>query len=215
MRILAPLGLNSDTFHAQQKDFSDGFVNTIISQLQNRRPADVEAMVVGTDGESAHIYAVDSYGNDTCLDGVGFGAIGIGAWHAKSRLMQVGHTTTRIFAPTLASVFAAKKNSEIAPGVGSATDINVILNDGISSLWAPTLPKLEDLYSKYQIEVAKFGKSLVDELQGFINEPMNTNPKMVDDARQSGQDAKANGGTSPNAPEAARSNEDGKEKGKS
>jgi len=53
--ILAPLGLNLDTFLAQQKDYSDGFVNTITSQIQNRHPSDVEALLVGSDGTDAHI----------------------------------------------------------------------------------------------------------------------------------------------------------------
>lgn len=169
--ILAPLGLNSDTFHAQQKDFSEGFVNTILSQLQNRRPMDAEALVVGSDGENAHIYSVDAYGNDINLDGVGFGAIGIGAWHAKSRLMQVGHTHMRIFAPTMASVFAAKKNAEIAPGVGASTDINVVLKDQISPIWDAVNPELERLYEKYRLETNKFGEAMVAELQSFLDHP--------------------------------------------
>lgn len=173
--ILAPLGLNSDTFHAQQKDFSEGFVNTIVSQLQNRRPVDVEALVVGSDGESAHIYSVDAYGHDTNLDGVGFGAIGIGAWHAKSRLMQVGHTQNRIFAPTMAAVFAAKKNAEIAPGVGVHTDINVILKDSISPVWDAVNPELDRLYAKYTAEASKFGEQMVADLQSFLDKPSQAN----------------------------------------
>jgi len=211
--ILAPLGLNTDTFQAQQKDFSESFVATITSQLQNRRPVDTEALVVGSDGENAQIYAIDSYGNDTNLDGVGFGAIGIGAWHAKSRLMQVGHVNTRIFAPTLASVFAAKKNSEIAPGVGTDTDINVVLKSGISPLWPYVNPMLEELYKKYSNEVSKFGDMMVDELQTFINKPRNqavTNGKAGENP--SGENAQANASVSPDATEAPRGNESGDEK---
>lgn len=99
---------------------SESFVASIVSQLQNRRPVDTEALVVGSDGENAHVYAIDAYGNDTNLDGVGFGAIGIGAWHAKSRFMQVGHVSTRNLAPTLAVTFAAKKMQKLLPGWGRA-----------------------------------------------------------------------------------------------
>ena len=210
--LLAPLGLNTDTFLAQQKDLSEGFVNMIASQLQNRRPVDVEALVVGSDGENARIYSVDSYGNDVCLDDVGFGAIGIGAWHAKSRLMQVGHVNARIFAPTLASVFAAKKNAEIAPGVGASTDIQVVLKTGISPLWEKALPELDRLYKKYSVEVSKFGEAMVSELQEFINKPQAQATK--DDQGPPGEDAQANAGVSSDAAEAPRGNEDGEAKEK-
>lgn len=169
--ILAPLGLTAASFHTQQHEFSDQFLNTITSQLQNRRPTDVEALVVGSDGVDVQIYSIDAYGNETCLDAVGFGAIGIGAWHAKSRLMQVGHVNSRIFAPTLASVYAAKKNAEIAPGVGGATDISVVLRDSVSPLFPYVEPELERLYAKYQAETLKFGEAMVQELQNFINQP--------------------------------------------
>lgn len=175
--ILAPLGLNTYTFHAQQKGFSDSFVSLISGQLQNRRPIDTEALVVGSDGENAHIYAIDAYGNDTSLNGVGFGAIGIGAWHAKSRLMQTGHTSTRMLAPTLGAIFAAKKNAEIAPGVGSSTDVNIVLKDAIFPLWKHVNPELERLYAHYAGEAAKLGDSLVKELNQFITTP-------VDDGRE-------------------------------
>jgi hypothetical protein len=166
--ILAPLGLNTDTFHAQQKEFSLGFVEMITNQLQHRRPIETEALIVGSDGESAQIYSIDAYGNETCLDGVGFGAIGIGAWHAKSRLMQVGHTSTRFMAPALASIFAAKKNAEIAPGVGSNTDIHFILKDAVFPIWDSVAPELARLYQKYSAEVSKFGDSMIQEPNEFI-----------------------------------------------
>jgi hypothetical protein len=169
--ILAPLGLNTDMFFSQQKDFSSGFVDTITSQLQNRRPIDAEALVVGSDGENAQIYSIDAYGNETCLDGVGFGSIGIGAWHAKSRLMQVGHVSNRFFAPALASIYAAKKNAEIAPGVGSATDMQLVLKEGTFPIWDRVPPELARLYDEYQKQVSTIGEALVAELNEFVGKP--------------------------------------------
>jgi hypothetical protein len=216
--ILAPLGLNSDTFQAQQKDLSESFVNTITAQLQNRRPIDIEALVVGSDEENAQIYHVDPYGNDTCLDGVGFGAIGIGAWHAKSRLMQVGHTSSRILAPTLASIFAAKKNAEIAPGVGLNTDMHIVLKDRIFPIWENVMPEMDRLYTKYRIDVSKFGDQMIQELQDFIVKPASNGT--ADDTAgpgTSGADAQAQADerASQNAAKSARANEDAEEAGAS
>jgi hypothetical protein len=207
--ILAPLGLNTDTFQAQQKDLSEGFVNMVASQLQNRRPIDTEALVVGSDGENVHIYTIDAYGGDTCLDGVAFGAIGIGAWHAKSRLMQVGHTSTRVLAPSLAAIFAAKKNAEIAPGVGSSTDINIVLKDAIFPLWERARPEIETLYKKYTAETSALGDRMVAELQEFIDKPKQADQDDKTGEGSSGENAQANGRAGENAAEAPRGNEGG------
>jgi hypothetical protein len=79
--------------------------------------------------------AVDTGGSVNCCDDVGFAAIGIGAWHAKSRLMQGGYINNMFFAPALAVLYAAKKAAEIAPGVGRATDIQIVLREGHFPLW--------------------------------------------------------------------------------
>jgi hypothetical protein len=107
--FLAPLGMNSDTFIAQQKDMSDHFINRITNQMQEYRGEDVEALVVGIEGTLAQIYAVDPKGMIFCSNDVGFAAIGIGAWHAKSRLMQLGYHNNLYFAQALAAIFSAKK----------------------------------------------------------------------------------------------------------
>jgi hypothetical protein len=213
--ILAPLSLNTDTFLAQQKDFSHGFVELVTSQLQNRRPVDSEALIVGSDGENSHIYQIDSYGNDVCLDALGFGAIGIGAWHAKSRLMQIGHTSTRLWAASLASIFAAKKNAEIAPGVGTHTDMHAVLKDGPFQIWNHIPPELARLFQKYSAEVSKFGDLMVKELDEFlaksVPESSNEATKNERPVEVSGQSQAIDVGATSDATEAARGNDDRQE----
>jgi 20S proteasome alpha/beta subunit len=148
--ILAPLGLNTDIFHAQQRDFSLDFVDRITNQLQNFRGEEVEALVVGGDGAHAHIYSVDSQGIVGCFDDVGFAAIGIGASHAKSQMMQAGHVNRRVLAPALATTYLAKKASEIAPGVGSATDINFVFRDKIEPIREDLFAQVELIYKNYE-----------------------------------------------------------------
>ena len=195
--ILAPLGLNTDTFHAQQNDFSQGFVDTITAQLQNRQPADVEALVVGSNGERAQIFLVDSKGREYCMDDAGFAAIGIGAWHAKSRLMNVGHVSARSLAPTLSALYAAKKNAEIAPGVGTATDVNIILRNGRFEVWPSVCSEVEKLFEKYNAQARLLGDQMTAELQAFLDKPTNTE-------EHSGE----NGGIGVGAQANERSNED-------
>jgi 20S proteasome alpha/beta subunit len=107
--FLTPLGMNTDTFLAQQKDMSGVFIERVTDQLQRYEGADVEAIIVGSDGDNAHLYTVDFRGMISCLNDVGFAAIGIGAWHAKSRLMQAGYNNSLTLAPALAAAFLAKK----------------------------------------------------------------------------------------------------------
>jgi 20S proteasome alpha/beta subunit len=83
-------------------------------------------LLVSGDISVVHIYAIDKNGMIACWDDVGFAAIGSGAWHAKSLLMQAGYVNKAIFAPALALTFAAKKASEIALGVGKETDIKIV-----------------------------------------------------------------------------------------
>jgi 20S proteasome alpha/beta subunit len=111
--VLAPIGLNTETFLAQQRDMSDRFVDQVTNQLQGFGGPDVEALIVGTEDGNAHIYEVDRQGTVRSFDDIGFAAIGIGAWHAKSRLMQAGYVNTLTLAPALAATFAAKRRPRL------------------------------------------------------------------------------------------------------
>ena len=85
---LAPLGLNSDSFVAQQKDMAAHFVTHLTEQMQAYRGEELDALVIGPQEDIVSVYGVDTKGMITCHDDVGFAAIGSGAWHAKSRLMR-------------------------------------------------------------------------------------------------------------------------------
>ena len=165
----APLGLNTDMFLAQQKEMSDYFANGLRDQLQNFAGQAVEALIVGSDGDGAHIYEVDFLGTVRCMDDVGFAAIGAGAWHAKSQLMQTGYTKTNTYAYALAQTYAAKRPAEVAPGVGSRTDINVVLSDRWVHLPDDTRSKLEQLYGEYRTCQDELAIQTVAQLQEFLD----------------------------------------------
>lgn len=202
--FLAPLGMNTDTFLAQQKDFSDSFVDRLTTQLQEHRGDDVEALVVGSDGETVHLYQVDSRGTARCMNDVGFAAIGIGAWHARSRLMQAGYVNTAGYSAALAATYAAKKIAEIAPGVGKATDMRLIVKNVIEPISADIFEKLESVYSNFEMKRRNLSSEAVAELQNTI-----TGKYDVQRTKSATPDAQADGGSSPPAAEAAPTNEAG------
>jgi 20S proteasome alpha/beta subunit len=166
---LAPVGLNTDSFLAQQRDLSPGFVDQLTHQMQRYREDDVEALLVASDGELLHLYSIDEHGTISCLNDVGFGAIGIGAWHTKSRLMQWGFVNTVNLAPALAACYAAKKAAEVAPGVGTTTDITIVYKDRIEQLVPAVAAQLPTVYESYKKGRTELEVKIVNEIQEFLD----------------------------------------------
>jgi 20S proteasome alpha/beta subunit len=166
---LAPLGLNTESFLSQQHDLSADFIDRITIQLQDYKGDEVESLIVAADGESVHLYSLDDTGTVTLLNDLGFGAIGIGAWHARSRLMQLGYVRSMLFAPALAAAFSAKKAAEIAPGVGTTTDICIILKDRIETINSNAEETISTLYDNYKRNRNGLEEQLWKDLQSFID----------------------------------------------
>jgi hypothetical protein len=205
---LAPLGMNSDSFLAQQGDMSENFIDKITRQMQNYDGDEVEALIVASDDQSVSIYGVDTKGTVTLYNDVGFAAIGIGGWHARSRLMQMGYHNSLTLAPALAGIFAAKRAAEIAPGVGDKTDLRLMTKEGHFPLWEGVDKKLYDLYNNFKITVDALTVDSVQQLQNFIDQ--SGSEKNSNDERSeasAGTDAQVNGGPSAPTAEAPRENE--------
>lgn len=164
--------------------------------------------MVGSDGMSAYVYSVDSRGTVSNMGDVGFAAIGIGAWHAKSRLMQSGYTNALSYVPALSAVFAAKKSAEIAPGVGTATDIHLVFRNSIERLDEAVAAKAAELYQQYSDQQKANGAHYVELLRQFV---ATQKPKAAAKADHS-DDAKIDEHPSANVPEVTRGHEDGEEK---
>lgn len=120
--ILDPLGLDYNSFIKLQKNLSPDLVDKIASEILNFEMEEIETIVTGVDPTGAHIYTVTNNGI-RCRDSAGFAAIGAGYWHANSQFMFAGHSRTKPVPQTLLLTYAAKKRAEVAPGVGSATDM--------------------------------------------------------------------------------------------
>lgn len=206
---LAPLGLNTDLLSAQHGEMSDALASTLVAQMQNYQGEDVEALVVGSDRGNAEIYHVDNKGTVTCANDVGFAAIGSGAWHARSQLMQAGYTNSFLYFYALAAVFRAKKAADTSPGVGTRTDIQLVFRNSIERLDPETNDKLHEVYEQYCLDHSALTVKAVDSLIDFVIE---RKPKVPNEQNkeQPGGDAKANGCDVAPSPEAARSDEVGK-----
>lgn len=105
---------------------SSSFVEQVTTALIRFQLPATSAIIAGVDSTNyAHIYSVQGT-TSMCADHVGFASIGMGAWHANSQLMLARHDKLRPLEETLRLVYAAKKRSEVAPGVGRDTDMVVV-----------------------------------------------------------------------------------------
>ena len=149
--ILAPLGLESNSFVANQRKMSSQLVDKLAKELLNFAPPETATIICGVDKKGAHIFTTRG-GNLSCEDAAGFSAIGAGAWHADSQLMFAEHTKWNGFTETLHLIYSSKKRSEVAPGVGTATDMFYIGPEPGSyvAIGAHVIHRLDEIYREEQ-----------------------------------------------------------------
>jgi hypothetical protein len=80
---------------------------------------------LGLDPTGSHIYEVHD-GESGCFDAIGYAAIGAGARYARAHFMMSSQVIFVLCSRTLWATYLAKKRSEVAPGVGEATDIAML-----------------------------------------------------------------------------------------
>jgi hypothetical protein len=193
---------------------SEGFIATITDQLQKYRGEDVEALVVGSDTlrdtRIVQIFSIDTNGVISCCDDVGFGAIGSGAWHAKSSLMQSRYVNTVRYASALALTYTAKKAADIAPGVGPATDLFIVFRNGAMQVPTSTTSQVSAIHNDYLNKRRVLGTDAIAQLQSFLDTPtLDLRDKDDGTQRILGANAQANASATSASPEAARKNESG------
>jgi hypothetical protein len=119
--ILKPVGLDWDSWGNVRQKMDSSFVHDVSDKL-TKYALRIDTLAIGCDDAGGHIYRI-SDGEAICEDGVGFGCIGVGANHADPYFMIAGHSKYASFPQTLLLAYRAKKRSEVAPGVGRATDM--------------------------------------------------------------------------------------------
>jgi len=125
--ILAPLGLSHETWLEKQRIMDAGLVERIASDLINFEIPRLSIIIAGCDLDTdklsySHIWTIYD-GVPSCRDSVSFASIGSGARHAESQFMLARHSYRKPFPETLLLTFSAKKDAEVAPGVGQGTDL--------------------------------------------------------------------------------------------
>lgn len=169
-RILAPLSLDIASFVARQGEMNGDFVKQVTAELLNFQMPPVAVIFAGVDETGSHIYTVDGTQDSLhCHDSVGFAAIGSGGWHAQTQFMLAGHDRRAATVPeTLFLTYLAKKRSEVAPGVGSDTDMFIAGPHlgSATSIGSHVVERVEDIYKKHaKSEAQAFSRSKKETLQ--------------------------------------------------
>ena len=125
--VLKPLGLSSADELMARRRWSADVVHEILRQIQYAaHHRDVATIIAGQDESGPHLYVIDKPGMYSVHDRIGFASVGIGQRHAESQFMLAGYTPAWLFPEALYLTYVAKKRAEVAPGVGTYTDLAVI-----------------------------------------------------------------------------------------
>lgn len=124
--LLAPYGLDVESYIAKQRSMSEEFVAWVSSEVEEiRHRLGDPVLFCGIDGTGAHIFHCDGTHLSSC-DSFAFAAIGSGGEHAESQFMLADHTRFASISDTILLAYVAKKRSEVAQGVGEQTDMFII-----------------------------------------------------------------------------------------
>ncbi|MEE8372210.1 MAG: hypothetical protein V3R87_00545 [Dehalococcoidia bacterium] len=194
--ILAPLGLDRNTWLTKQKEMDSGLVIKIATELMNYEWQGTAAIVSGVDTTGAHIYTARD-GAISCEDSVGFAAIGAGEGHADSQLMFDRHDRHKSIPETLLLVYSAKKRAEVAPGVGEDTDMFSV-GPGLGTFAAIPPDILDGLGDIYQAEQERH-REAAETAKGEVTKYVEKLTKEAAEQAQTTKPLDGGGDTSPNS----------------
>jgi hypothetical protein len=176
--ILAPLGLSIKDLRRRPSTINQTLLNSLSKQMQMYYESSGlkdelgGAIIIGNDSTGCHIYQVED-GRSTLMDGVGFAAGGGGQWHAASQFMFSRYTRWWQFPKALSLLYAAKKRAEVAPGVGTETDLVIVIpgNDVIHHQFnSPFVQRLEQIYQEHWGRQEAGFEQQHKEVKAFIDE---------------------------------------------
>jgi len=156
-----------DTFGIDQ-EFFKGFFNNpqpshaiskIIEKVSNFQLG-TAILLIGFENGSAEISEITEGG---CLDyrDINFHAIGTGHIQAVNTLLFQKQSKTDTLQTTIYNVYKAKRNAEVAEGVGKETDLLILNEEGVIKFDESQLNILSDIYEE-ELESGKTNPKLDD-----------------------------------------------------
>ena len=148
-RVFQPRGLSFDDYYTRGiiQSIPPDLAMILDNQVQGFQLG-VSLIIAGVDSSGGHIYTVEDPGTSQCFDRLGYHAIGSGSRHAMLSLVTLQHGANVDLTRALYNVYCAKRQSEIAPGVGPSTDMLVIGDTGTKAVSQKELNCLSELFDE-------------------------------------------------------------------
>lgn len=161
--LLTPRALDLGSYYGAHNSLNPQIV-AMIDNFMAQYNLGVEVLLAGVDPSGAHIYTVMNPGGaDRLNDFIGYAAIGSGSIHAIQSMIGFRHSPDAGYHETIFRAYASKRRAEVAPGVGSDTDMAVISAAGAHWLAQEELNELEAIYEEFQAATdAELDKKLQD-----------------------------------------------------
>ena len=125
--VFQPRGVTLDDFYKR------GLIQQLPTELAmslddmvQRRNLGIDLIVTGSDQSGAHIFGISDPGVVSNYDRIGYHAIGSGLSHALLSLVGTRQGWLTSINETVFNVFRAKRQAELAPGVGESIEMRVI-----------------------------------------------------------------------------------------
>jgi len=149
--ILKPRSITKEIFYTQGANiFPVGLFQAIDNDFALYR-YNLNLLITGVDGGGGHIFSVSDPGVCHCFDSIGFHATGVGDLHATQVFIAHRYKISYSINEAINIVYAAKKAAEVAPGVGSATDMLIINQNEVAQLHDEVMSEIENIYSTESI----------------------------------------------------------------
>jgi 20S proteasome alpha/beta subunit len=167
--ILTSMGImNMPEFESRSQSLPSKIVDQLKEDIKNY-DLGFKMMLAGVDGDGAHIFEMNNPGATTSYEDLGYCAIGAGEIHAITFMADNGYHPGLDLVHVLSLVYAAKKKSEKATGVGTATDIYIAGQDSAIKLCDEDLKELDQMYtnreSRMREEIMKDVNMLVEKMK--------------------------------------------------
>jgi len=176
-QLLLPRGLNLQSFYGAHATLN-GQITAMLDNQMAQFNLGVELLLAGVDPSGAHIHTIQNPGgSDRLHDQIGYAAIGSGAIHAIQSMIGFGHCADVDYHQTVFRVYASKRRSEVAPGVGQDTDMAVLSANGTHWLTADELDHLREIFEDFE---SSTDQALKTKLADFnLNEEEKDEPEPV------------------------------------
>ena len=139
----------------------------------------LEVIIAGVDEHGPHIYSIYNPGFIECYDSIGFHAVGTGALHILASLYNV-YDPECIPAESIYCVLRAKRDAEIAPGVGQRTDLGIIDNTKKLKYFAENADLFKKFDELYRVE--KEGRKTLTKASEFAKIAITDNSQQEKEA---------------------------------